>query len=248
VALHNRGDTAEDSESWATLTIDTQETFEHHVEEPESVGDISGLLKKLTVIIAVLLLLGSCTGSVFVGSIGAYMIVLPRTNPNLNPALKAQPNNLGGLLPGEQLPISGGGFSCPVDKPVITMGFGPSNFYLVPIINGVRFHTGMDMAKPEGSPVQAVMSGVVTTAGPQLNSLGSLVGYGNLIVISSIDGRQEYYGHLQQIYINSGQLVRRGQPIGAVGSTGNANGPHLHFEVRQAGKPINPMEVLPPTC
>ncbi len=95
------------------------------------------------------------------------------------------------------------------------------------------WHTGIDMAAPEGTPVYAADSGVVIFAG--WNSWG----YGYSIVISH-GVWTTLYGHLSRIYVRCGQHVNAGQAIGAVGSTGNSSGPHLHFETRYNDVPQDP--------
>ena len=94
-------------------------------------------------------------------------------------------------------------------------------------------HTGLDIATPSGTPYKAAASGVVAFAGYK----GA---YGNLLVISHGNGVQTYYGHSSRIYVRPGQSVSQGQVVGAVGSTGNSTGPHLHLEVRLNGVAYNP--------
>ena len=98
-------------------------------------------------------------------------------------------------------------------------------------------HTGLDIAAPLGTPYSAAASGTVTFAGYK----GS---YGNLIVITHSNGVQTYYGHSSKIYVSVGQSVSQGQTIGAVGSTGNSTGPHLHLEVRVNGVAYNPQNYV----
>ena len=98
-------------------------------------------------------------------------------------------------------------------------------------------HTGLDIAAPSGTPYSAAASGTVTFAGYK----GS---YGNLIVITHSNGVQTYYGHSSKIYVSAGQSVSQGQTIGAVGSTGNSTGPHLHLEVRVNGVAYNPQNYV----
>lgn len=98
-------------------------------------------------------------------------------------------------------------------------------------------HTGLDIAAASGTPYSAAASGTVTFAGYK----GS---YGNLIVITHANGVQTYYGHSSKIYVSVGQSVSQGQTIGAVGSTGNSTGPHLHLEVRVNGVAYNPQNYV----
>ena len=98
-------------------------------------------------------------------------------------------------------------------------------------------HTGLDIATSSGTPYSAAASGVVTFAGYK----GS---YGNLIVIDHGNGVQTYYGHSSKIYVDVGESVSQGETIGAVGSTGNSTGPHLHLEVRINGVAYNPQNYV----
>ena len=102
-----------------------------------------------------------------------------------------------------------------------------------PLLGFTRMHKGMDIGAPYGSPIYAVMDGVVQMAGR--NS-----GYGNFIKLGHGNGIGSGYGHLSRIAVSSGQHVARGQVIGYVGSTGLSTGPHLHWEVWRNGQAINP--------
>jgi murein DD-endopeptidase MepM/ murein hydrolase activator NlpD len=113
----------------------------------------------------------------------------------------------------------------------ITSRFG---FRRHPIFRLRQFHQGVDVAAPMGAPVRAAFGGMVLYA-------GWFGGYGKLVVIDHGDGFSTLYGHLSAIDVAPGQQVTRGQVIGVVGSTGYSTGPHLHFEIRQRGKPINPL-------
>jgi murein DD-endopeptidase MepM/ murein hydrolase activator NlpD len=128
------------------------------------------------------------------------------------------------------VPSSGpGSFSWPVSG-TITSPFGwRSN----PFGGSPEFHQGLDIAAPTGTTVVAAASGTVILA----KWYG---GYGNYILIDHGGGYSTGYGHLSAIYVSDGQAVQRGQAIGAVGSTGQSTGPHLHFEVRIDGKPVDP--------
>lgn len=100
------------------------------------------------------------------------------------------------------------------------------------------YHSGIDLAKSSGSPVMAAGSGTVIFAG------WSDWGYGNAIVIAHTPDLWTLYGHLSRINVTCGQFVARASVIGAVGSTGNSTGPHLHFETRIGGDPVNPMSIF----
>jgi len=98
-------------------------------------------------------------------------------------------------------------------------------------------HTGIDIAVPRGTPNKAADGGVVTFAGWS-------GGYGKLVIIDHENGYTTYYAHNDTINVKKGQRVARGDTIGTAGSTGNATGPHLHFEVRKNGVPVNPLNYV----
>jgi len=104
---------------------------------------------------------------------------------------------------------------------------------------GYEFHAGMDIDGNSGDLVAAPANGVITKA----NWEG---GYGNLIEVNHGNGLSTRYGHLSKVGVQIGDTVQRGQLIGLIGSTGRSTGPHLHYEVRLDGKPINPRRFLPP--
>ncbi len=133
-------------------------------------------------------------------------------------------------IAGSEAPSSGpGSLSWPVSG-TITSPFGwRSN----PFGGAPDFHPGLDIAAPMGTTVTAAASGTVILA----QWYG---GYGNFILIDNGGSVSTGYGHLSAIYVSVGQTVQRGQAIGAVGSTGHSTGPHLHFEVRFNGKPVDP--------
>jgi murein DD-endopeptidase MepM/ murein hydrolase activator NlpD len=116
----------------------------------------------------------------------------------------------------------------------ITSGFGPR---VHPIFHDVRIHTGIDFGAGEGTPILAAADGTVVSA-------GVLGGYGNATVIDHGSSLATLYGHQSRLLVVAGQRVKRGQVIGLVGHTGFATGPHLHFEVRVAGNPVDPMPFL----
>jgi len=115
----------------------------------------------------------------------------------------------------------------------VTSGFG-SRFH--PILGYVRMHAGLDLAAAYGSPIVAAADGRVLAAGWSGGS-------GNLVRIAHAGGIQTMYGHMSRIVAASGTMVRQGQLIGYVGSTGLSTGPHLHYEVLKGGRPINPLSV-----
>ena len=99
-----------------------------------------------------------------------------------------------------------------------------------------RLHAGIDIAGPYGSTIVAATDGCITYAGPE-------AGYGEVMMISDWDGTETVYGHMSAFLRHSG-CVHAGTPIAEVGSAGDATGPHLHFEVRIGGTPINPIPFL----
>lgn len=96
------------------------------------------------------------------------------------------------------------------------------------------FHSGIDISTPQGTPVVSAAEGVVHLAGWRSD-------YGNMVILDHGYGLTTWYAHLTNIFVDSGQLIKKGQLIGTVGSTGRATGPHLHYEIRQADRPLNPM-------
>ena len=98
-------------------------------------------------------------------------------------------------------------------------------------------HTGLDISTPSGTGIRPISAGTVTYSAFK----GS---YGNLIIIDHGNGVQSYYAHCSALYVSQGQTVDSGTTIGAVGSTGNSTGPHLHLEIRINGQPVNPQQYL----
>ena len=105
-----------------------------------------------------------------------------------------------------------------------------------PILQTWKAHLGIDYAAPTGAPVRSIGNGTVEFAGVQN-------GFGNVVFINHGNNRVTVYGHLSRINVRKGQSVAQSQNIGAVGSTGWATGPHLHFEFRINGKPTDPMTI-----
>jgi len=127
-------------------------------------------------------------------------------------------------------PSGSGAFQRPTSGR-LTSGFGHR---VHPIFGTSRLHTGLDFGAPSGSPIYAAESGVVVSAGTR-------GGYGNATVIDHGGGVATLYAHQSRLGVRAGQRVGRGEVIGAVGSTGYSTGPHLHFEVRINGAPVDPM-------
>jgi murein DD-endopeptidase MepM/ murein hydrolase activator NlpD len=127
-------------------------------------------------------------------------------------------------------PIFHGSFIRPVSARV-TSGFG-SRFH--PILHRTRMHTGVDFGAPYGASIHAAGGGTVILA--HYSS-----GYGNCVVIDHGNGVTTLYGHCSALLVSTGDIVQQGQTIARVGATGMATGPHLHFEVRHSGVPVNPL-------
>lgn len=121
----------------------------------------------------------------------------------------------------------------PVDGRV-TAGFGER---MDPLSGEGAFHAGMDIAAPSGTIVESTADGIILSAG--IDS-----GYGNAILVDHGSGITTKYGHLSKIFVVVGQEVKRGQVIGAVGTTGKTTGPHLHYEVHIQDTPVNPARFL----
>ena len=115
----------------------------------------------------------------------------------------------------------------------VTSGFG-ERFH--PILGYERFHAGVDLGAAWGSPIAAAADGRVMSAGWR-------GGYGRAVEIAHASGLETLYGHMSRIAAAPGELVRRGEIIGYVGSSGLSTGPHVHFEVLRNGRPINPVGV-----
>ena len=128
------------------------------------------------------------------------------------------------------------------DTPVTTPTGWPTNGFISSGYglrwNGAEFHQGIDIAAEMGTPIVATADGVVTIAGWNAG------GYGNMVDIDHGSGVSTRYGHASAVVVTAGQRVRRGQIIAYVGSTGHSTGPHLHYEVRLSGQPVNPSSYL----
>jgi murein DD-endopeptidase MepM/ murein hydrolase activator NlpD len=103
---------------------------------------------------------------------------------------------------------------------------------------GNRFHAGLDVIAPGGTPVAAAGSGRVVWAGFRAG------GWGNLVTIAHRDGVRSMYAHLSQVNVRLGQRVAIGERVGLVGATGDASGSHLHFELRVRGAAVDPLTAL----
>jgi peptidoglycan hydrolase-like protein with peptidoglycan-binding domain len=138
----------------------------------------------------------------------------------------AGPATLGALTaPPPTIPLS---LAWPMSSHAINSPFGP---------RGERWHTGIDLPAPLGTPVYAARSGEVVWA-------GWLDGYGFLVTVAHGHGERSMYAHLSRIDVRVGVWIGQGVRVGLVGATGDATGPHLHFEVRVRGACVNPLRAL----
>ena len=151
-------------------------------------------------------------------------------------ALQAESSAIALLLQGVQtgqiaIPPGSGRLTVPIPNARLTSTFGPR---MHPIFHEMRMHTGVDFAAAAGTPIRAAADGVVVYAGAR-------GGYGNATIIDHGASLATLTAHQSAVYVTVGQRVKRGQVIGAVGCTGFCTGPHLHFEVRVAGAPVDPL-------
>lgn len=107
-----------------------------------------------------------------------------------------------------------------------------------PIKRRVIHHHGVDIAAPTNAAIRAITDGIVVYADPH-------GGYGNFVVLKHANGLTSHYGHCNTLRVKVGQMVRGGDIVATVGSTGLSTGPHLHFEIRRNGSPFNPELLLP---
>lgn len=124
----------------------------------------------------------------------------------------------------------------PVKDARITSRFG---YRIHPITEKRGFHTGLDMAAAEGTPVSAVYYGKVTKTGEDDS-------WGKYVLVEHSEGFETFYCHLSEIYVQDGAVIRQGETLGLVGSTGMSTGPHLHFEVKINDIRVDPELLLYP--
>jgi murein DD-endopeptidase MepM/ murein hydrolase activator NlpD len=156
---------------------------------------------------------------------GAALLALPLLLAGV--VVQAQQGHVGLLL-------------MPVNHATLTQPFGCSSLEIEPwsaACPGGHFHSGIDLAAPLGTPVHAATSGSVTMHRER-------GGYGLYIVVVRDPQLSTLYAHLDWPLVHPGDLVSAGQLIALMGSTGNSTGPHLHFEVRLAGIPVDPLPLL----
>lgn len=119
----------------------------------------------------------------------------------------------------------------PVKFGMCTSSFSARRFH--PIAKKYKRHTGIDYSAAYGTPIFATASGSVEFAGWR-------GGYGKLVIIRHPNGYESYYGHCSRLLVKKGTYVKQGETIAEVGQTGDATGPHVHYEIRINGKPVNP--------
>lgn len=107
---------------------------------------------------------------------------------------------------------------------------------------GRRFHWGIDIPAPGGTPIRAPADGLVLVSS---NGMRGFSGYGRVVVIEHGNGISTLYAHNKSNEVKAGSCIRAGEVLGRVGATGNATWNHLHFEIRKNGKPVNPLDYLP---
>lgn len=154
-----------------------------------------------------------------------YVRQLDQAESEVESAINANPGVFTGSRPGK--------LAYPVNAR-ITSGFGMRYH---PILHYTRMHKGIDFGASYGTTIHSAADGVVITA-------GRMSGFGNCIIISHGGGLSTVYGHCSAIITHTGARVKRGQPIGRVGASGLATGPHLHFEVHIGSKAVNPRSYL----
>ena len=122
----------------------------------------------------------------------------------------------------------------PASLDYVSSGFG---YRVDPFTGGGAFHAGLDFRGPIGAPIRAAATGTVSFTGVKQ-------GYGNCVEISHGNGLLTRYAHMSRIEARTGEVVQPGRLIGEIGSTGRSTGPHLHFEVRIADRPVDPRPFL----
>jgi murein DD-endopeptidase MepM/ murein hydrolase activator NlpD len=127
----------------------------------------------------------------------------------------------------------------PVRKPIVgdVDMSSPFGMRMDPFLKGPAIHTGIDIRGGTGDAVRVTAAGRVTIASYQ-------GGYGNMVEVEHGNGFSTRYGHMSKIEVKVGETVRIGQTIGRIGSTGRSTGPHLHYETRIDGDPVDPQKFL----
>jgi murein DD-endopeptidase MepM/ murein hydrolase activator NlpD len=201
-------------------------------EKDTLVKKISGLLQKQVQARAVLEQRKAYKREVL-GSLHAEKATIQRELDQLereSSSIEAELRRNYGTKKASSVPKYAGRFQIPVSGRM-SSGFG-GRYH--PILKRNRMHTGVDIAAPTGTAIAAAGDGEVIFAGWR-------GGYGNCIIIDHGGGVATLYGHCSRLYVGVGKRVSKGDRIAAVGSTGQSTGPHLHWEVRVNGTPVNPL-------
>jgi len=151
-----------------------------------------------------------------------------------NMIAKLAKNNAGSS---SQVVVSSTGFIRPISGPITS----PFGYRIHPIFKSRIFHSGIDIGGPNGGAIKASNDGKVIYS-------GWYGGYGKVVILDHgiINGKPitTLYAHMSSIGVSNGQMVKKGQTVGREGSTGYSTGPHCHFEVRENGKPVNPLNYI----
>lgn len=146
----------------------------------------------------------------------------------------------GGAPEGGELPpsLGGSGMIVPVRRALMNERYGTVED---PVKGGTRFHSGIDLQCSQGEAAFTTLDGVVEEA-----SVGWNGGFGNVVIVKHSDTIKTLYAHFSALQVRTGEQVKQGQVIGLCGNTGYSAGAHLHFEVRDGGKRVDPEPYLPP--
>ena len=160
-------------------------------------------------------------------------VTVLHANPDAAVRVARAADGAGAMVSVEPLPGPDEGGPAPSGnrRASISSGFG---YRIHPILRAVRFHAGIDLARPAGTRVLAATAGIVTRA-------GWASGYGLMVAINHGGGVETRYAHLSSVAVGPGQRLGKGDLIGLVGSTGRSTGPHLHYEVRRNGRAVSPV-------
>lgn len=145
-----------------------------------------------------------------------------------------QLNILNGLLQEKHLKTNTELSGRPVDHGWLSSRFG---YRVDPFTGKLSFHPGIDFASKDGTPIYATAAGVVTWAGPRS-------GYGDMVQINHGNDLSTRYGHCEALLVKPGDIVKAGQAIALMGSTGRSTGPHVHYEVLKDGVQVNPLPYI----
>ncbi|MBE9029554.1 peptidoglycan DD-metalloendopeptidase family protein [filamentous cyanobacterium LEGE 11480] len=165
----------------------------------------------------------------------AAMSILSQDSVNLTALIRqrAKVERRQQIGPGNVVVIGSGQVSFPVTAP-LSSEFG---YRMHPILGYAKFHAGLDFAADYGEVIRSAAPGYVIFA-------GWYGGYGNTVIVDHGNGVTTLYAHADGLYVEEGQQVQRGEPIALVGSTGLSTGPHLHFELRSNGEPVDPLPYM----